>query len=68
MDKETILGLIKKLQKEKEDKRIEPTHVLDVELLNTVTSRVRDCLNDLYQEGKIKVIKTINHKALLVED
>ena len=68
MDKETILGLIKKLQKEKEDKRIEPTYVLDVELLNTVTSRVRDCLNDLYQEGKIKVIKTINHKALLVED
>ena len=68
MDKEIVLGLIKKLQKEKEDKRIEPTHVLDVELLNTVTSRVRDCLNDLYQEGKIKVIKTINHKALLVED
>lgn len=68
MDKETVLGLIKKLQKEKEDKRIEPTHVLDVELLNTVTSKVRDCLNDLYKEGRIKVTKTINHNAISVVD
>lgn len=68
MDKETVLGLIKKLQKEKEDKRIEPTHVLDVELLTTVTSKVRDCLNDLYKEGRIKVTKTINHNAISVVD
>lgn len=68
MDKEIVLGLIKKLQKEKEDKRIEPTHVLDVELLNTVTSKVRDCLNDLYKEGRIKVTKTINHNAISVVD
>lgn len=68
MDKETVLGLIKKLQKGKEDKRIEPTHVLDVELLNTVTSKVRDCLNDLYKEGRIKVTKTINHNAISVVD
>lgn len=68
MDKEIVLGLIKKLQKEKEDKRIEPTHVLDAELLNTVTSKVRDCLNDLYKEGRIKVTKTINHNAISVVD
>jgi hypothetical protein len=68
MDKEIVLGLIMKLQKEKEDKRIEPTHVLDVELLNTVTSKVRDCLNDLYKEGRIKVTKTINHNAISVVD
>lgn len=68
MDKEIVLGLIKKLQKEKKDKRIEPTHVLDVELLNTVTSKVRDCLNDLYKEGRIKVTKTINHNAISVVD
>lgn len=68
MDKETVLGLIMKLQKEKEDKRIEPTHILDVELLNTVTSEVRDYLNDLYKEGRIKVTKTINHNAISVVD
>lgn len=68
MDKELILGLIKKLQKEKSDKRIVPTHVLEVELLNTITHTARSILNELYKEGRVKVTRTVNHKAVFVED
>lgn len=68
MDKESLLGLIRSLQKEKEDKRIAPVHILENELLQAVTSKVRNNLNELYQEGKIKVTRTINHKAVSVVD
>ena len=68
MDKEYILEMIKKLQKEKKEKRIEPAHIIDIELLNLVVSEARDCLNDLYKEGRIKVTKTINHNAISVVD
>ncbi|HJD92064.1 hypothetical protein [Bacteroides coprosuis] len=68
MDKEYILEMIKKLQKEKKEKRIEPAHIIDIELLNLVVSEARDCLNILFKEGKIKVTRTINHKAVFVDD
>lgn len=68
MDKEYILEMIKKLQKEKKEKRIEPAHIIDIELLNLVVSEARDCLNILFKEGKIKVTRTINHKAIFVDD
>ena len=68
MDKEYILEMIKKLQKEKKEKRIEPAHIIDIELLNLVVSEARDCLNILFKEGKIKVTRTINHKAVSVID
>ena len=68
MDKEYILEMIKKLQKEKKEKRIEPAHIIDIELLNLVVSEARDCLNILFKEGKIKVTRTINHKAIFVAD
>lgn len=68
MDKEYILEMIRKLQKEKKEKRIEPAHIIDIELLNLVVSEARDCLNILFKEGKIKVTRTINHKAIFVDD
>lgn len=68
MDKESLLGLIRSLQKDKIDKRITPVHILEHELIQAVTSQVRYHLNELYTEGKIKVTRTINHKAVSVID
>lgn len=65
--KEIVLNLIKEMQKAKESKKIEPTHVLDVDLLNRVNQEVKGALNELYQEGKIGIDHTINNKAIFVK-
>lgn len=67
MDKESILGLIKKLQKEKEDNRIVPTHILEVELFNAINSEIKQAINELYKESKIEVVKTINQNAFKIK-
>ena len=65
--KEIILNLIQEMQQAKEEKKIEPTHVLDVDLLNRVNQEVKDALNELYTEGKIGIDRTINNKAIFVK-
>lgn len=65
--KEIVFNLIQEMQQAKEEKKIEPTHVLDVDLLNQVNQEVKDALNELYQEGKIGIDRTINNKAIFVK-
>ena len=65
--KDFVYNLIQEMQQAKEEKKIEPTHVLDVDLLNRVNQEVKDALNELYQEGKIGIDHTINNKAIFVK-
>ena len=65
--KDFVYNLIQEMQKAKEQNKIVPTHVIDVDLLNRVNQEVRDALNQLYQEGKIGIDRTINNKAIFVK-
>ncbi|MGL5262608.1 MAG: hypothetical protein ACRC9P_09515 [Bacteroides sp.] len=65
--KDFVYNLIQEMQQAKEEKKIVPTHVLDVDLLNRVNQEVKDALNELYQEGKIGIDRTINNKAIFVK-
>lgn len=65
--KNFVYNLIQEMQQSKEQKKIEPTHVLGVDLLNRVNQEVKDALNQLYQEGKIGIDHTINNKAIFVK-
>lgn len=57
-----ILNIIKHLQNAKETAKIEPSHVLRVEL----TKEINNALNRLHKDGKIKVGDTINDKYIKV--
>lgn len=65
--KEIVFNLIQEMQQAKEEKKIEPTHVLDVDLLNRVNQEVKDALNELYKEDKIGIDRTINNKAIYIK-
>ena len=55
------------MQKEKEDKGITPSYVIDVDLFNRVNQEVKEALNELYKEEKIGINQTINNKAIYIK-
>ena len=59
---EHLLSIIKYLQTAKETAKIEPSHILSVELWN----EIKNALNRLYKDGKIKVGNTINDKYIKI--
>lgn len=61
---ETIL----RLQAEREEKNITPSHVEFAHLMNEVSKAARQELNLLYQEGRIGITGTINGKAVYVKE
>ena len=63
-----LLTIIARLQQEKRDKHLEPTHIEFASLMNEVSKEVRKELNTLYQEGKIGINETINGKAVFVKE
>ena len=63
-----LLQTIADLQRQKEENRIVPTHVSFIDLKNEVIKQVRDELNELCKEGKIRVTKTLNDKAICIND
>lgn len=63
-----VLELIRRLQLEREEKNIEPTHIEFSRLMNEVSKEVRKELNALYQEGKVGTCETINGKAVYVKE
>lgn len=63
-----VLELIRRLQREREEKKIEPTHIEFAHLMNEVSKEARRELNALYQEGKIGINETINGKAVFVKE
>lgn len=59
-----VLSKIISLKNEKINRKITPSHVLDVELYNAIIQDVKEELNKLYKEGKITVFKTLNNKGI----
>ena len=62
-----VLELIRRLQREREEKHIVPSHVEFAHLMNEASKEIRRELNSLYQEGKIDVRETVNGKAVSVK-
>lgn len=63
-----VLELIRRLQREREEKHIVPSHVEFAHLMNEASKAIRQELNGLYQAGKIGIRETINGKAVFVKD
>ena len=63
-----LLTIIARLQQEKREKNIVPTHIEFASLMNEVSKEVRKELNRLYQAGKIGINETINGKAVYVKE
>ena len=55
-----IYQTLARLQKQKDEKGIEPAHVLYEQLLLDLTSQVRDELRDMCKQKKIAFHKTLN--------
>ena len=55
-----VYQTLTRLQKQKEEKGIEPTHVLYEQLLLDLTSQVRDELRDMCKQKKVAFHKTLN--------
>lgn len=55
-----VYQTLARLQKQKEEKGIEPAHVLYEQLLLDLTSQVRDELRDMCKQKKVAFHKTLN--------
>ena len=55
-----VYQTLARLQKQKEEKGIEPAHVLYEQLLLDLTSQVRDELRDMCKQKKVAFYKTLN--------
>ena len=55
-----VYQTLARLQKQKNEKGIEPAHVLYEQLLLDLTSQVRDELRDMCKQKKIAFHKTLN--------
>lgn len=62
--RQVITDTLRRLQDEKQSKRIVPDHVLFPELMNAVQKDIREELNAMARDGTIQVIETINAKAI----
>ena len=55
-----VYQTLARLQKQKDEKGIEPAHVLYEQLLLDLTSQVRDELRDMCKQKKVVFHKTLN--------
>ena len=55
-----VYQTLARLQKQKEEKGIEPAHILYEQLLLDITSQVRDELRDMCKQKKVVFHKTLN--------
>ena len=63
-----VLELIRRLQREREEKHIVPSHVEFAHLMNEASKEIREELNSLYQAGRIGINRTVNGKAVFVKE
>lgn len=63
-----VLELIRRLQREREERHIVPSHVEFAHLMNEASKKIRQELNVLYQAGRIGINRTVNGKAVFVKD
>lgn len=62
--KKIVLEIIEKLSKEKEQAKVFPTHVLDIEIKEEFRKQYNDAIFKLAKEKKIKFSKTVNHNCI----
>ena len=55
-----VYQTLARLQKQKDEKGIEPAHVLYEQLLLDLTSQIRDELRDMCKQKKVVFHKTLN--------
>ena len=55
-----VYQTLARLQKQKDEKGIEPAHILYEQLLLDLTSQVRDELRDMCKQKKVAFHKTLN--------
>ena len=55
-----VYQTLARLQKQKDEKGIEPVHILYEQLLLDLTSQVRDELRDMCKQKKVVFHKTLN--------
>ena len=65
---EVLLNTIKEIQAEKKEKNITPNHALHAEISNRIHTEVKQALNKLCKEKKIRFCKTLNDLAFYEED
>lgn len=65
--RDIVLKHLNRLQKEKEDNRIEPTHILAPSLYNSIHKEIRDTLNELYYDKKIEVSGNVNGTTIKIK-
>lgn len=62
-----LLETISRLQKEREDRNIVPSHILVSDLKNEISNEMYKELNELFRQGKIIVKDTVKGKAVKIE-
>lgn len=65
--KEYVFDRIAAMQREKEEARIEPSHIPFSTLSNALMKDIRSCLNELYKDKRIGVSKLLNDQAVYIK-
>lgn len=65
--KNVVFKILSSLQKEREDRNVTPSHIVQSDLFNAVNNEIKQAINELYKEGKIEVVKTINQNAFKIK-
>lgn len=65
--KNEIVDIIKAYENECNKNKITPKHILQSELFNAIIGKAKECINELYKEGVVEVVETINQKAFKVK-
>lgn len=61
-----IIQILKKIEEQKQKKKIIPSNVLYNELMDEVNHQVRVELNNLFLEKKIKIGETLNDRYIKI--
>ena len=67
MTEEYVLSLISELIEEMREKNLTPLILPSVELHRKVSEQLRDILNTLAKDGKIKAVKLLNDTGIILE-
>lgn len=67
MTEEYILNLITELIEERKEKNLTPLILPSVELQRKIVENLRDTLNKLAKDGKIKAVKLLNDTGIILE-
>lgn len=66
--KDTLLRIIRKIQGNKKEKKIAPDYATYVEITHEVVEEVKQNLNEMVKEKKLKFNRTLNDIAFYEND